>query len=80
MINVKDLFKWFKDVSYNMLKVGRSLPIAGLTGSMAKSKFIMQSNVDKSKRVMRTERGSLPDEVGARRIYRTAQRMLKQWN
>ena len=75
------LAKW-RNSSYAMMMSGfkSSMPMPGATGIIFKSSRKQQNDTDKSKRVMRFERGGQPEAIGDRRFIRYANRALKRKN
>ena len=74
------MIKYIKDVSYNAMKSGIAMPIAGATGGAFTHSRLEQLNASRSQKVMRKERGRQPQHVGQRRIDRQAERSLKHKN
>lgn len=79
--NFFDKIKTFvNDSMYHLALKGGSVPLPGATGASVNLTHQEQVNTDKSKRMMRSERGSQSESIGDRRFIRYANRALKRKN
>lgn len=75
-----EILSGLKNWMYEAMQRGlASFPIAGATGLRYSNYKLDELNAHKSKRVMRKERGSQPEHVGARRIDRNKTIHMKRF-